>query len=503
MNEYLSTAAIPSHVDVLVVGAGLTGIGMGHHLRKLQPGKTFAIIEARDAIGGTWDLFRYPGIRSDADLYAFGFSFKTWNRDNAIADGHEILDYLQETIDENDLASRIHLGHKVVNADFSTANATWTVTIERTSDRERFDVTCSFLTSAAGYYDGDEGYSPHFEGRENFRGEIIHPQHWPVDLDYAGKRVVIIGSGATAVTVVPVMAETAEHVTMLQRSPSYVLPLPRRDPLPIFLRQVLPDALVYKITRYININKATLLYNASRRFPKQMRALVRKVNVKALPVGYDVDKHFNPDYAPWDQRMCIVTDGDMFEAIADGRASVVTDRIVRFTESGILLESGNELEADVIVTATGLNMVPFGKIPLHVDGKESILPDHLIYKTLMVSDIPNFTFTIGYVNHAWTLKADLVAQWTCRLLAHMDRHGYSTATPTIDDDPSMTRSPFIDMGTGYVNRAMHLFPQQGSRGPWVVAQDYKGDRQMLGTEPIEDSALSFKSAAAPVLAEAR
>ncbi|WP_344771596.1 NAD(P)/FAD-dependent oxidoreductase [Aeromicrobium panaciterrae] len=502
MTASSATTSVPPHVDVLVVGAGLTGIGMGYHLTTLQPGRTFAIIESRDAIGGTWDLFRYPGIRSDADLYAFGFGFKPWNKDNAIADADEILEYLHETIDENDLGSKIHLGHRVVSADFSTTDAQWTVIVERTSDGEHFEITAGFLSSAAGYYDVDEGYTPHFDGRDDFLGEIVHPQHWPADLDYADKKVVVIGSGATAVTVVPVMAETAGHVTMLQRSPSYVMPAPRKDPLPILLRKVLRDSTAHKITRSVNINKQTLLYNASRKFPKQMRALVRKVNVKSLPEGYDVDTHFNPDYAPWDQRMCVITDGDMFKSISAGKASVVTDRIVRFTKTGILLESGDELEADVIVTATGLNMVPFGKIPLHVDGDKVNLPDHLFYKTLMVSGIPNFTFTVGYVNHAWTLKADLVAQWTCRLLAHMDRHGYSTATPTIDDQ-TMIRSPYIDMGTGYVNRAMHLFPQQGSKGPWVVQQNYKGDRQLLGKDPIEDPALSFSSATAKTLAGAR
>ena len=482
------------HVDVLVVGAGLTGIGMGHHLKTYQPDKTFAIVEARDAIGGTWDLFRYPGIRSDADLHTFGFGFKPWTRDNAIADGAEILDYLQETIDENDLARHLHLGHKVVSADFLSHEARWTVTVERKSDGTQFTVSCGMLFSAAGYYDPDNGYTPHFEGRLQFRGEIVHPQHWPEDLDYAGKKVVVIGSGATAVTLIPAMAETAGHVTMLQRSPSYVMPAPRQDPIANTLRRLLPDRAAYAITRTININKQYLLYNASRRFPKQMRALVRKVNTGALHDGYDVETHFNPSYDPWDQRMCVVPDSDLFKAISDGTASVVTDHIVRFTRKGVLLESGDELEADIIVTATGLNMVPFGKIPLHVDGQSVDLPSQLIYKTLMVSEVPNFAFTIGYVNHAWTLKADLVAQWFCRLLTHMDQHGYATVTP-IAEDPTLGRRPFIEMGTGYVNRAMHLFPQQGSHGPWQVAQDYKHDRVLLGKDPIEEPALRFTHAA--------
>ena len=478
------------HVDVLVVGAGLTGIGMGYHLRTLQPDKSFAIVESREAIGGTWDLFRYPGIRSDADLHTFGFGFKPWTRDNAIANADEILDYLRETIDENDLGRHIHLGHKVVRADFSSAESRWIVTLERAIDGVQFDVSCSVLFSAAGYYDADNGYTPHFEGREDFSGEIVHPQHWPEELDYAGKKVVVIGSGATAVTLIPAMAETAGHVTMLQRSPSYVMPAPRQDPIANTLRKLLPEAAAFRVTRWININKQYTLYSASRRFPKQMRALIRKVNKGALPEGYDVDTHFNPSYAPWDQRMCVVPDSDLFHAISSGSASVVTDRIARFTETGILLESGRELDADIIVTATGLNMVPFGKITLHVDGEAVQLNDHILYKGLMVNDVPNFVFTVGYVNHAWTLKADLVAQWTCRLLAHMDRYSYATVTPVVND-ASLELRPFIEMGTGYVNRAMHLFPKQGSYGPWKVDQDYKLDRTILGKDPIEDPALHF------------
>lgn len=483
-----------SHVDVLVVGAGLTGIGMGHHLRTLQPGRTFAILEARNAIGGTWDLFRYPGLRSDADLYTFGYGFKTWNRDNAIANADEILDYLQETIDENDLGHHIHLGHKVVSADFSTTEALWTVTVERTVDSTRFDMTAGFLTSAAGYYDTEQGYTPQFEGRDDFSGTIVHTQHWPEGLDYTGKKVVVIGSGATAVTVVPVVAKTAEHVTMLQRSPSYVMPVPRQDPLPILLRRVLSNSLAHKITRAVNLNKQTLLYNASRKFPTQMRALVRRVNAKRLPTSYEIDTHLSPDYAPFDQRMCLATDGDLFASISEGKASITTDHIDRFTETGILLKSGEELEADIIVTATGLNMVPFGKIPLYVDGTIVDLPDQVFYKTLMVSNIPNFTFTVGYIHVPWTLKSDLVAQWTCRLLAHMDRHGYTSVTPIIEDS-TMPRKRYIEMSSGYIGRAMHLFPQQGT-GPWEVAQDYGRDRQVLGKDPIDDTALHFTSVGA-------
>ena len=493
MTRATSTATLPEHVDVLVVGAGISGISLGHHLKAKQAGKTFAIVDAREAIGGTWDLFRYPGIRSDADLHTFGFGFKPWTSDNAIANADEILDYLQEAIDENDLGRHLHLGHKVLEADFSSEEARWNVSLLRMSDGAQIEMTASMLFSGAGYYDAEEGYAPGFAGRADFAGEVVHPQHWPEDLDYAGKNVVVIGSGATAVTLIPAIAETAGHVTMLQRSPSYVLPAPRQDPIANTLRRLLPDRVAYAITRWMNIHRQNLVYNASRRFPALMRRLVRKVNAHALPEGYDVDTHFNPTYAPWDQRMCVVPDSDLFKAIANGSASVVTDRIARFTDTGILLESGAELAADIIVTATGLNMVPIGKIALHVDGEPVELPDHLIYKSLMISDVPNFAFTVGYVNQAWTLKADLVAEYFCRLLAHMDQNGHATVTP-VADDPSLTRTPFIEMSAGYIGRAMHLFPQQGSHGPWTVAQSYRVDRQRLRKDPVADGALRFTAA---------
>ena len=487
------TALNFEHVDVLVVGAGLTGIGVGYHLTTQQPGKTFAIIDGRDAIGGTWDLFRYPGIRSDADLHTFGFGFKPWTRDNAIANGDEILEYLQETIDENDLGPHIHLGHKVIRADFSSEEARWTVTLERTSDGEQFGVSCSMLFSAAGYYDVDKGYTPHFDGRDDFEGQIVHPQHWPADLDYTGKRVVVIGSGATAVTLIPSMTAEAEHVTMLQRSPSYVFPLPRQDPIANTLRRLLPETTAYAITRKFNITRQNVLYNTSKRYPDVMRKFIRKANVGALPEGYDVDTHFNPKYGPWDERMCVVPDADLFKAISSEKASVVTDQIVRFTKTGILLESGTELQADIIVTATGMNLVPFGKIALSVDSEPVNVPDTLVYKGLMISAVPNFVFTMGYNNRPWTLKADLVSVWFCRLLAHMDRHGQATVTP-IADDATLTRRPWIEMGGGYVERSRHLHPQQGSHGPWRVVSKYSTDRAMLGKDPIEEPSLRFTGA---------
>jgi cation diffusion facilitator CzcD-associated flavoprotein CzcO len=476
------------HVDVLIVGAGISGIGVGYHLSTKQPGRTFAIVEAREAIGGTWDLFRYPGIRSDADLHTFGFEFKPWTKHNALADGHEILDYLHEAIDENDLARCIHLGHKVLSADFSRARARWTVVLERARDGKQIEVTCNVLISAAGYYDYDEGYTPRFEGSEDFQGHIVHPQHWPEDLDYAGKNIVVIGSGATAVTLLPAMADIAGHVTMLQRSPSYVLPIPRHDPIANTLRRLLPETTAHALTRKINVNRMRLLYRVSQRYPTFMRLLLRQINTRALPEGFAVDTHFNPRYNPWDQRMCMVPDNDMFKAISRGAASVITDRIVRLTERGILLDSGDELDADVIVTATGLNMVPFGKIDLHLDGRLINLHDHLIYKSAMVSDVPNFAFLLGYTNIAWTLKVDLVADYLCRLLGHMDRYGYATVTPVPDNEVG-PRRPFVEMQSGYVSRARHLFPQQGSRAPWTADQNYARDRSVLSA--VDDPVLKF------------
>jgi monooxygenase len=483
-----STATTFDHVDVLIVGAGIAGIGLGHHLKTKQPGRTFAIVEAREAIGGTWDLFRYPGIRSDSDLYTFGFEFKPWTKYNALAGAHEILDYLHEAVDDDNMGRHIHLGHKVLRADVSREQARWTVSLERARDGKQFDVTCTVFVSAAGYYDYDEGYTPVFEGRDDFRGDIVHPQHWPEDLDYSGKKVVVIGSGATAVTLLPAMAETAGHVTMLQRSPSYVLPIPRHDPIANRLRRLMPETTAHAITRKINISRMNLLCGVSQRYPTFMRRLLRWINTRALPEGYAVDVHFNPSYKPWDQRMCMVPDNDMFKAISRGAASVVTDRIARFTERGILLESGDELDADIIVTATGLNMVPFGKIDLHVDGRRIDLHDHLVYKSMMVSDVPNFAFVIGYTNNSWTLKVDLVADYLCRLLGYMDRHGYQIVTPVPDNNVG-PRRPYIDMESGYFGRAMHLFPQRGSVGPWAGDQNYTLDRSVLSQ--VDDPALKF------------
>ena len=423
---------------MLIVGAGISGVGAGYHLQANCPGKSFAILEARDAIGGTWDLFRYPGIRSDSDMLTLGYSFRPWTDAKAIADGPSILDYVNETAREYGIDRRIRFGHKVVGAEWSSADARWTVDIERPATGERLQMTCNFLHSCCGYYSYDGGYTPDFAGTERFEGDVVHPQQWPEDLDYEGKRVVVIGSGATAVTLVPAMAERASHVTMLQRSPSYVVSLPAVDPLARALRRFLPPKLAYSVLRWKNVLMTMLVFQVSRRRPEFIKRLIRRGLERQLPAGYDIDTHFKPTYNPWDQRMCLVPDGDLFASISNGSASVATDRIETFTERGLALESGAELEADVVVTATGLNLVPLGGIALVVDGKPVELPETMGYKGMMLSGVPNLAVSLGYTNASWTLKCDLTCEYVCRLLNHMDRGGYAYCTPQ-DRDPSVKR----------------------------------------------------------------
>jgi monooxygenase len=489
--------SLTGHVDVLVVGAGISGLGLGHYLVTQLPGKTFAIVDSREAIGGTWDLFRYPGIRSDSDLHTFGYEFKPWTSDNAIADAHEILSYLHEVIEEDGLARRIYMHHRVIRADFSTETAQWTVTLER--DGKRWDVTCDWLFGATGYYDYSAGHAPHFEGQEDFEGRIVHPQFWPEDLDYAGKKVVVIGSGATAVTLIPAMADKAAHLTMLQRSPSYVMPLPRKDPIANTLRKVLPAKAAYAATRRFNIGKGRFIYNLCQRNPKLARKLIRKINITALPKDFDVDTHFNPVYDPWDQRLCAVPDADLFRTISKGKASVVTDKITRFTKTGILLESGRELDADIIVTATGLKLQLFGGIEVCVDGQLKNAHDSLVYKSFMLSGIPNMAFIFGYTNSSWTLKVGLVCDHLCRLISYMDRHGYTTVTP-VADDATISRRPMLDFPAGYILRSLAEFPQQGTSGPWTIEMDYWADHQRLRKGAVEDPALRFSTAARATVA---
>ncbi len=504
--EHSARRGLPTeHVDVLIVGAGVSGIGCAYHLQTEQPGKSYAILEAREATGGTWDQFRFPGIRSDSDLHTFGYEFKPWEDEKAIADGPSILRYIRQTASENDIERHIRLSHQVLAAQWSSEEARWSVQARRTDTGQPVSFTCSWLFAAGGYYRYDEGYTPELTGRERFAGQIVHPQHWPEDLDYAGKRVVVIGSGATAVTVIPAMSERAAHVTMLQRSPSYVVAVPEKDMIANTLKRVLPAHTAYALTRRKNIWIQKTIYNLSQTRPRLVRRLLRAGVKRRLPEGYPIDTHFNPRYKPWDQRMCAVPDGDLFEAITSGRASVVTDQISTLTEHGIQLASGRELPADVIVTATGLNLLALGGIQLAVDGVDVELPETMVYKGLMLSDVPNFAFAVGYTNSSWTLKVDLVCEHLARMLGYMDEHGYDVCTAH-NDDPTMQRLPLLNLGSGYVQRSMHRFPRQGARAPWTMATSYAEDLQRLRNSPVCDGALRFsrrpqvtEAAAAPAL----
>jgi monooxygenase len=478
------------HVDVLIVGAGLSGIGAGYHLQANCPGKTYAILEGRDRLGGTWDLFRYPGIRSDSDMYTLGYSFRPWVGAKSIADGPSILSYVSDTAREAGIDRHIRFNHRVVRADWSSEDAQWTVEAERTDTGETVRMTAGFVFICSGYYRYDQGYTPDFKGTDQFEGPIIHPQHWPEELDYTDKRVVVIGSGATAVTLVPAMAEKAAHVTMLQRSPTYIVSLPGEDPIANFLRRKLPAKVAYGITRWKNVLMTMGSYQFSRRRPKAMKAVLRKWVERELPPGYDIDTHFKPTYNPWDQRLCLVPDGDLFRAIRHGSASVVTDRIDTFTERGIRLESGSELEADVIVTATGLNLLAIGGLQIGVDGEEVELPNKLGYKGMMLSGVPNFAISLGYTNASWTLKCDLTCEYVCRLLNHMDEHGYDQCAPN-NHDPSVELQPFIDFSSGYVLRSIDKFPKQGSKAPWKLYQNYARDILALKFGTLEDGAMEF------------
>jgi monooxygenase len=485
------------HADVLIVGAGISGVGAACRLQENCPGKTFAILEARGAIGGTWDLFRFPGIRSDSDMFTLCYPFRPWSGAQAIVDGESILQYVRETAGEHGIEQMIRFHHRVVAAEWSSADARWTVEVERSDTGETVHLTCGFLFTCTGYYRYDEGYTPEFQGLERFGGEIVHPQFWTNDIDYSAKRVVVIGSGSTAVTLIPALARRADHVTMLQRSPSYVISLPAVDPVAGLLGRVLPTRLAYPIVRWKNIMGALAIYGFSRRRPAVMRRLIRRALERRLPPGYDIDTHFNPRYEPWDQRMCIVPDGDLFDAISAGRVSVVTDRIETFTETGLALESGTELEADMVVTATGLKMVPLGGIRLTVDGGDVELPEALAYRGMLLSGVPNMAFAFGYTNQSWTLGADLTSQQVCRLMNHMDRFGYTQCTPR-NGNPAVTGVPFADLTSGYILRAIDQFPKQGSRDPWRREQHYVRNRRSLRRAPLDDPALEFSRAAPTV-----
>ncbi|MDI6910735.1 NAD(P)/FAD-dependent oxidoreductase [Nocardioides sp.] len=476
------------HVDVLIIGAGLSGIGAACRLRTEHPQRSVAVLEARAASGGTWDLFRYPGIRSDSDMFTFGFKWRPWPGDTALADGASILEYLRTVAREYAVDELIRYRHRVVSASWDSATDLWTVEVDH--DGEILTVTTSLLWACGGYYDYDQGFSPELPGQERFRGPVVHPQHWPDDLDYAGKRVVVVGSGATAVTLVPAMAEAgAGHVTMLQRSPTYILSLPGRDPLATRLRR-LPPRVSYPIVRWKAILLAVATYQLAQRRPELVKSLVRKMTAKQLPAGVDVDVHFKPAYNPWDQRLCFVPDGDLFRAMRAGRASVVTDHIDTFTETGIRLRSGEELEADVVVTATGLTLKAMGGVELVVDGVPVKMQDTMTYKALMLSDVPNFVFTIGYTNASWTLKADLVADFVCRLLTYLDEHGVRRAVAP--RDPSVGEQRLIDFSSGYILRALDELPKQGDREPWKLRQNYLRDVRSINHDRIDDGVLTFR-----------
>jgi len=480
------------HLDVLIVGAGLSGIGAGAHLTMTCPGKSFAFLEARESMGGTWDLFRYPGIRSDSDMFTLGYSFAPWKSPKAIADGPSILSYIKQTAAEFGIDQKIRYQHRVVRAEWSTQDAQWTVTVERGESGETAQLTCNFLFMCSGYYRYDEGYTPDFEGTNRFQGELVHPQHWPDDLDYSGKRVVVIGSGATAVTLVPAMAEQAAHVTMLQRTPTYIVSMPGRDPIADLLRKFLPHKLLYPVVRWKNVLLAMLSFQISRRRPQLMKNLIRKGLVKSLPVGYDIDTHFNPPYDPWDQRLCVVPDGDLFKAIHRDDVDIVTDHIDTFTESGIKLKSGQELAADIIVTATGLQMLAFGGMEIIVDSEKVQLNQRVGYKGMMLSGVPNFAAAFGYTNASWTLKADLICQYVTRLLRHMDDKGVRQVTPRWTD-PTLPETSFVDLNSGYVLRAADQFPRQATREPWRLYQNYVRDILLIKRSPLEDEALEFSN----------
>ncbi len=488
------------HFDVLIVGAGISGIGAAYHLGANCPRKTYAILEGRENIGGTWDLFRYPGIRSDSDMYTLGYSFKPWTQAKAIADGSAILDYLHETAKENDIERYIRFRHQVKRAAWSTENAAWTVDVEVGEDKQVMQYSCNFLFMCSGYYSYKGGYTPDFPGADKFKGRIVHPQKWTDDVDYKDKRVIVIGSGATAVTLVPALAKTATHVTMLQRSPTYVVSRPAEDELANKLRRYLPAKLAYGLTRWKNVLFGMYFFRLARKKPQQVKQYILKMVSDEL--GEDVvAEHFTPRYNPWDQRLCLVPDGDLFEAIKSDRADVVTDQIETFTETGIKLASGKELEADLIVTATGLNLEVLSGLEITVDGTSVDLSKTFNYKGMMYSDVPNLASAFGYTNASWTLKCDLTCEYVCRLLNHMDKTGNRQATPR-NTDPTLGAEPALDFTSGYVQRSIDKFPKQGTRAPWKLYQNYALDIVSLKFGKIEDGTMEFSNKAVQAKAAA-
>ena len=482
------------HLDILIVGAGLSGIGAAHYVQTRCPWAAWAIFEAREVIGGTWDLFRYPGVRSDSDMFTLGYAFRPWDGDKAIADGESILQYIKDTAAGAGLDQRIRFGHRVIRAAWSSDEARWHVTAQRTDTGEFVEVTCGFLFSCTGYYRYDHGYLPEFPGLDRFAGTIVHPQAWPEELSYDGQRVLVIGSGATAVTLVPALARTAAHVTMVQRSPTYIASLPSRDPVADVLRRALPPRYSGPAVKWFKALATQGFYRLSRSRPETVKRMLRRMLERQLPAGYDIDTHFTPRYNPWDQRFCVVPDGDLFRAIRDGAASVVTGEIETFTEKGLRLTSGNELEADIMVTATGIDLLFLGGIEVEVDGEPVDLPARLTYKGMMLEGVPNLAIAVGYTNASWTLKCDLTCGYVCRLVNHMRATGMRQATP-VNRDPSVTTRPLLSLTSGYVQRSAHRFPKQGSRFPWQVHQSYLRDYRSLKLRGITDEAMVFSNPA--------
>ena len=481
------------HFDVVVVGAGISGIGAGYHLQKKCPKRSFVILEGRDSIGGTWDLFRYPGVRSDSDMHTLGYSFKPWTAKKSIAAGPAILEYLHETVTENNLEKHIKFGHLVTKAEWSSADHRWTVHSHRRDTGQDVTITCGYLFMCSGYYSYKGGHEPKFPGMERFAGQIVHPQKWPTDLDYAGKRVIVIGSGATAMTLVPAMAAEASHVTILQRSPTYVVSRPDEDRIANNLRRFLPAVIAYRLTRWKNITRQQLVYKKTRTDPDKVRQLLLGLVRQELGPEYDVDKHFTPTYNPWDQRLCLVPNSDLFNAIKSGKASVVTDQISTFTETGITLESGEHLQADLIVSATGLQLVTLGEMEFFVDGQLVDFSRTWTYKGFAYSDIPNLASSFGYINASWTLRADLTCEYVCRLLNHMYETGTVQCTPRLrTTDLSMPERDWIDGFTpNYMKRVMHIFPRQGDREPWINPQNYGHDKKMFLRGRVDDEVMTF------------
>jgi len=486
-----------NHFDMIIIGAGLSGIGAACHLQSKHPNKSYKIIESRERMGGTWDLFRYPGVRSDSDMHTLGYSFKPWLSAKSIADGPAIRDYIKESAAEFGVDQHIQYERKVVAASWDSATARWTLTLENTGDldgstAEPETLTCNFIYSCTGYYRYDQGFTPDFADADQFKGQIVHPQLWPQDLDYSGKRVIVIGSGATAITLVPSLAKTAGHVTMLQRSPTYVLSSPDEDAMSQRLRRWFPEQLAYDLTRWKNVTAQALLFQLSRRYPNYVKKLIRKVVQGWMGDDFDIDTHFNPSYKPWDQRLCLVPNGDLFRSLRKGTSSIVTDHIERFTENGIQLKSGETLEADIIVTATGLELLLLGGLKLEVDGVEKKVSDSLTYKGMMFSGIPNFALAAGYTNASWTLKCDLTSHYVCRLISYMDKHQYQYCVA--NNDPSVKRLQFLDLASGYVDRAMDQFPKQGDKSPWKLHQNYLLDIFNLRLGSMRDKAMGFYKA---------